>query len=97
MVDLSEQTRQHVAALFAPGERAEAERILAIECAENLPLIGDPSPLGLERLRFAALRLSNGRLELLREAVDLAKVDWRDLLMASGFGQDLEAHRRWRP
>ena len=98
MVDLSPATRQHVAALFAPAEIPEAEALLARECADNLPLLGDPiTPQGLERLRFAALRLSGGRLGRLREAIQVAKSDWRDLLMGAGFAHDVHAHRRWRP
>ncbi len=50
-----------------------------------------------ERFRFAALRLSNGDLRKLEQAVELAKRDWRDLLMAAGFGEDVTAHERWRP
>jgi hypothetical protein len=53
--------------------------------------------IGLERCRFAALKLSCGQLEKLRGAIELAAKDWRDLLMAAGFGRDLEAHLRWLP
>ena len=48
--------------------------------------------MSLERLRYAALKLSGGRLDALREAVELARIDWRDLLMGAGFGYDVHAH-----
>jgi hypothetical protein len=97
MVKLTALTKRHVAALFAPAEVAEAEQLLACECAENLPLVADPSPEGLERLRFAAIRLSDGALPRLREAIALAKTDWRDLLVAADFADDGQAHRTRRP
>jgi hypothetical protein len=53
--------------------------------------------VSLERIRFAALKLSAGNLEALRSAVGLANRDWRDLLMAAGFGRDVDAHRSWHP
>jgi len=97
MVDLSPLTKQHLAVLFAPADVGEAEQLLARECAENLPLISNPTPSGLERLRFAALRLSDGSLHRLREAITLAKTDWRDLLVAADFADDIHAHRSWQP
>jgi len=33
----------------------------------------------------------------LLEAIELAKADWRDLLMAAGFGEDVRAHEFWIP
>jgi hypothetical protein len=51
----------------------------------------------LERFRFSALKLSGGKLDKLRQAVELAQQDWRDLLMAAGFGDDVTEHERWLP
>lgn len=97
MVELSALTKQHVAALFALHDIHEAEQLLARECADNLPLVGNPTPQGLERFRFAALRLSDGALPRLRDAIALAKTDWRDLLIAADFADDVHAHRTWKP
>ena len=33
----------------------------------------------------------------LQKAIELAKTDWRDLLMSAGFGEDIHAHERWFP
>jgi hypothetical protein len=75
----------------------EAERLLAEECGRALPLVGkDATPVSLERIRYAALRVSGGDLERLHQAVKLAQLDWRDLLMAAGFG-DVGAHLSWSP
>jgi len=98
VVELSPLTRQHVAALFAPADVAAAEELLHSECAENLPLPpGRPTPVGLERVRFAALRLSEGSLSRLIDAIALAQTDWRDLLVAADFADDAYAHLDWRP
>ncbi|HEV2199940.1 MAG TPA: hypothetical protein VGR73_08965 [Bryobacteraceae bacterium] len=50
-----------------------------------------------ERVRFAALKFSDGELEMLESAVKLAQTDWRDLLVATGFANDVGAHRKWEP
>ena len=52
---------------------------------------------GCERTWLAMLKVSNGNMQLLHEAVTLAKTDFRDLLMNAGFGEDLKAHERWTP
>ncbi len=82
--------------LFRPEDQAEAIRLLVEECGHNLPFCADGTPQSLERIRFAALKLSAGELPMLREAVKLGQADWRDLLMSAGFG-DPEAHKKWAP
>jgi hypothetical protein len=51
----------------------------------------------LERYRYAALKLSGGDLGRLRQAIELAKSDWRDLLVAAGFAENVRAHKNWNP
>ena len=94
---LSPQTRRHIEVLFAADDRCEAERLLIEECGTNLPFLGNFDQFQLERFRFAALELSEGSLADLRQAVALAKTDWRDLLMSAGFGEDVHAHEHWQP
>jgi hypothetical protein len=84
--------------MFRPSDAPEAARLLVEQCAETLPLLGEPAtPAGLERTRFAALKLGGGELQRLREAVRLAQADWRDLLVAAGFADDIHAHEKWLP
>ena len=92
---LSPLTEQLVGRLFAPDDQAEASRRLVEECGNNLPLCKDSDEYQLERLRFAALRISIGYLDTLQEAIEQAKTDWRDLLMWAGFAESLTAHQRW--
>jgi hypothetical protein len=96
-VPLSEPTRVRLEVLFRVEDREVAKAMLVTECGSNLPFCERATAPQLERLRFAALKLSGGNLERLREAVELAKIDWRDLLMAAGFGNNVRAHERWMP
>lgn len=95
MVPLSHGTAERLRALFG-RDREEAARLLEVDCAENLPWT-DASPGGLERVRFAVIKLSRGELERLQEAIELAKTDWRDALVAAGFADDVNEHLRWYP
>lgn len=92
-VPLSEATERRLKLLFH-GEDERVATDLLVHCGSNIEGLG---PVQLERLRFAALKLSSGKLSLLREAIELGKTDWRDLVVASGFGEDIHAHERWMP
>lgn len=97
MVPLSLETWVRVEALFAPEDRGLVKQLLEEECANNLPFCERLNENGLERIRFAVLKLSAGDLTALGSEIDQAKRDWRDTLMAAGFGLDLTAHQRWFP
>ena len=92
---ISTETARRVEALFRPVDRAEAVLLLESRCGRNLPMLEQASPSELERVQFAALKLSGGDLGELRQAVVLAETDWRDLLVAAGFQHDPAAHRSW--
>jgi hypothetical protein len=94
---LSPKTVEHIDSLFQPGCREEVVELLIHECGTNLPFLQKSDEFELERVRFSALKLSGGDLEKLREAIELAKTDWRDLLMSAGFGHDVNAHKAWSP
>ncbi len=96
-VPLSPETRRRLDALFLAEDRTAAEAMLVDDCGSNLPFDEDKNEFELERVRFAALQLSQGKLSGLRDAVELAKIDSRDLLMAAGFGRDARAHEAWFP
>lgn len=97
MVPLSPRTRHHLAALFPPAACSEAVTLLEAECADELPFCEAADEDSLERIRFAVLKLSHGDLASLKEWVNHAKVDWRDVLVAAGWGNDAKAHLRWHP
>jgi uncharacterized protein (TIGR02996 family) len=81
--------------LFRPAFRAKAATLLTEQCGNNLPFLEEADKHALERVRFAALKLSGGKLSELRKAIRLAKEDWRDLLVAAGFADDTRAYQRW--
>ena len=81
--------------LFAADDAACAQRLLMEECGTNLPFCETQDAAGLERIRFAVLMLSEGDLDKLRTAIDRASADWRDVLVAAGFGYSLTAHEQW--
>jgi hypothetical protein len=92
---LSRLTKQLIEIIFDPAEAVEASQWLEQECGNNLPFCKEYDEHQMERIRFAALKLSQGNLLKLLKAIDLARRDWRDLLMAADFGNHLEAHETW--
>ena len=94
---LTAETQRRLDALFTGASREKAVSLLVEECGANLPFLETATPKALERIRFAALKLSGGDLAKLREAVQLAQQDWRDVLVAAGFGEDIQAHEAWFP
>ena len=92
---LSPLTQHLVERLFEPEEQAEATRRLAEECGNNLPFCKDYDEYKMERIRFAILRIGMGYMDEMQKAIDIAKRDWRDVLMWSGFGHTLRAHQEW--
>ena len=94
---LSPGTQRRLETLFGESDREEAAALLHQECGNNLPFLEELDGFRLERFRFAALKLSGGSMAKLREAIELAKIDWRDLLMCADFGEDVHAHEQWFP
>jgi hypothetical protein len=95
--EVSPEAETRIALLFSPAEREKVRTILRDECGNNLPLLGHLDQVAIDRFRFAALKLSNSDLGKLRDAVRLAKTDWRDLLVAACFADDINAHKFWLP
>jgi hypothetical protein len=94
MPELSEATWEKLRKIFPAELHEEAAQILENEGGNNLPFLEKMDKYGLERFRFAALKLSNGKLDQLRSAVELGKSDWRDLLVSAGVGS-IDAHTKW--
>jgi hypothetical protein len=94
-ISLTPGTLRRIAALFPELQRAEAAQLLAEECGDNLPFSDTLGTGGIERIRFAVLKISDGSLDRLRQTIDLAQSDWRDVLVGAGFAHDVTAHLRW--
>lgn len=87
---LSPRTEELIERFFEPSEQSNAKHLLMSE-----PFRGSSGEYCSERLCFAAIKISEGSMEELRRAVDLAQIDFRDLLMAADFGHDVHAHDIW--
>jgi len=92
---LSQRTRQLVDVIFDEQYVAEISQWLEDECGSNLPFCKDYDENQMERIRFAVIKLSNGDIDKLLRAIDVARTDWRDLFMAADFGYDVKAHEKW--
>ena len=96
MRELSGETRRLIERMF-PGEAANVAEALERECNDDLPLVGAATPenTNVERIRYAVLKLSGGTMEGFAKSMELARRDWRDVLVFAGFGNSLTEHRRW--
>ncbi|UCG74074.1 MAG: hypothetical protein JSV45_06780 [Chromatiales bacterium] len=97
MIPLSAETQRRIDALFPENDRERVSEHLLHECGDNLPMVDASYHQLAERIQFAVLKLSNGDFRRLTEQTEAAAKDWRDVLMAAGFGENLVAHLAWEP
>jgi hypothetical protein len=83
--------------LFSDSDAVLAKELLIYKCGNNVPHCEEYTLEQMDRIRLAAIKSSGGDFTKLKQAVSLANTDWRDLLMAVGFGHDIEAHNKWVP
>lgn len=95
MTEPSPLVQGHIARLFPPDKREEVKTLLVEDCGSSLARSRGGSPEFFERVHCAALKLSEGRMEKLYDAIALAQTDWRDLLVAAGFAERTQAHKDW--
>jgi hypothetical protein len=76
----------------------EISELLVLRCSTHLPGVSSGAEWDalIDRVQLAAIRGSNWNINQINENVNLANVDWRDLLMAAEFGEDLSAHKIWQ-
>ena len=95
MENITLMTIELIDKYFAPHERELALSLLMEECGNNLPSLEQADPTDLERVRWAAIKFSDGDIDRLLSAIELAQSDWRDLLVSVGFADDVNAHKRF--
>lgn len=79
--------------LFPEDSRAAIAALLLRDCGATLPLASDARLI--ERIRLAVLKLAEGDPAAVPRHLAIARQDWRDVLVAAGFGSDLQAHLAW--
>lgn len=94
-IPLTPDTERLVQVVFAKEHQTSVIALLQTGCGAGVHFGPNPTPESMERLRFAVLKLSEGSMEKLTRALQVANVDWRDVLVAAGFGHDVLIHRRW--
>ena len=57
--------------------------LLDQSCGRALPLMREATAQGLEFIQLAVLQLSDGDLARLRDMIELAQIDWRDVVTAA--------------
>jgi len=85
MEKITLRTAQLISKYFSVDKKDLVISSLIEECGNNLPSCENNTPTDMERIHFAVIKLSNGELDKLEAAIELAKRDWRDLLVAAGF------------
>jgi hypothetical protein len=95
MSELSPNTEYLVHTLYKSREAKEIGDILEIDCGTESLGCDGWTPVQMERIRFAVLKLAIESDSGLDAALNLVSRDWRDLLMSAGFGDDLNAHVKW--
>ena len=94
--ELSSRTLQLVKILFVPGDQLFVSNILMSRCGFNLPGTRYTDEKHIERVRCSVLKLSDGSVGALLEAIDLAQIDVRDVFMNAGFTSPTD-HEHWLP
>lgn len=92
MNKLSKLTETVLERMFPNAEQDAVRSLLFEECTGKLPSV---EPNGYERIHLAILKISNGDVKKFIEAAELARRDWRDVLMWAEFANDSDAHRKW--
>jgi hypothetical protein len=68
---------------FPASARKQVEEMVDRSCGRTLPFQREATAQELEHIRLCVVRLSRGDHKKLREWIDLANVDWRDVLLAA--------------
>ena len=88
-------TRDVLRAVFPPNLWERVETTLMIDCGPVQVHSRDFDGEAMEPIWLATLKLSDGSITAFENAVLLAQIDWRDVLLGAGFGNDLDAHIKW--
>ncbi len=94
-IALSERTRSLISKMFSKSDGIVISDMLYRAVSANISFCANSSPEDMERIRFAILKMTKHSPLNLAVGIYLAQSDWRDLLMAAGFGDDATQHMIW--
>jgi hypothetical protein len=94
-IPLSDRTENVLKAIIKESLRARVRKTLVTEVGKGIPFCEKETSAGMDRIRFAVIKLTAEDVKNFDNAVKEAKTDWRDLLMEAGFGYSIEEHNRW--
>ena len=94
-IPLSDGTCRLIDCLFDEPFRSQLRAALVESVSESIPFCENQTPEGMDRIRFAVVKLVASNTGNLDRAINLSQTDWRDLLMGAGFGYDIDQHNAW--
>lgn len=77
------------------GEHLTKANRTVIHAVGELKKIGIHEEELKKRIAFAIIKLGKSDLSKMKEAASLALSDWRDVLVAAKFANDIAAHNTW--
>ena len=80
---LNEAVSEQIKRDFPVEHQQQVRDWLIAECGRNLPFCERAGEDQLTRIRLAVLRLSNGNVEKFLYWLEVAKKDWRDVLIGN--------------
>ena len=96
MLQLTEDTKNVVELLFPSDQAEEMKKRLQDELSNGLVFAAYSTAESRERIWLAVVKSCKETLNPWNTWFELAKTDWRDLLMAADFGHDTTAHIKWK-
>jgi hypothetical protein len=82
-------------ALFPEEQWVAVTAMLETECGSELPFADTLGTEGIERVRCAVLKICDGSIDKLKNAILAANFDWRDVLVAADFANSPEEYSDW--
>ena len=76
VLKLSKRTENLLNAFFPESSKVEAKDLIETMCGDNLPFCENSRSEEIERIRFSAIRMSEGQLDKLFDTIELAQTDW---------------------
>lgn len=95
-MELTQDTLNTIDVLFDAPRARELKKRLQLETSDDRIFGAFSTPIARERIWLAIVKMCSRGLGDWDSAFDLAKTDWRDLLMVAGFGLDTRAHLIWK-